>query len=94
MNKKHQTVHAPDDTPTLSRREVISAGITTGVAAIAAAASVDAGAQERNDIPDSIRQIKALTFDVFGTDVVWRSSIIREGQPLGKRKGLDTDWAA
>jgi len=37
--------------------------------------------------------IKALTFDVFGTVVDWRSSIIREGQALGRRKGLDVDWA-
>ena len=36
--------------------------------------------------------IKALTFDVFGTVVDWRSSIIREGQALGRAKGLDVDW--
>ena len=38
--------------------------------------------------------IKALTFDVFGTVVDWRSSVIRDGERLGKRKGLDIDWAA
>jgi 2-haloacid dehalogenase len=37
--------------------------------------------------------VKALTFDVFGTVVDWRSSIIREGGKLGKRKGLQADWA-
>lgn len=37
--------------------------------------------------------IKALTFDVFGTVVDWRSSIIREGQALGGAKKLDVDWA-
>jgi 2-haloacid dehalogenase len=37
--------------------------------------------------------IKALTFDVFGTVVDWRSSIIREGERLGKAKGLAVDWA-
>ena len=36
--------------------------------------------------------IKALTFDVFGTVTDWRSTIIREGQQLAKRKGLDIDW--
>jgi 2-haloacid dehalogenase len=36
--------------------------------------------------------VRALTFDVFGTVVDWRSSIIREGQALGRRKGLDVDW--
>lgn len=38
--------------------------------------------------------VKALGFDVFGTVVDWRSSIIREGQALGRAKGLDVDWEA
>lgn len=37
--------------------------------------------------------IKALTFDVFGTVVDWRGSIIREGQILAANKGFDVDWA-
>lgn len=39
-------------------------------------------------------EIEALTFDVFGTVVDWRSTIIREGENLGRRKSLDVDWAA
>ena len=35
-----------------------------------------------------------MTFDVFGTVVDWRSSIIEEGRKLGARKGLDVDWTA
>jgi 2-haloacid dehalogenase len=38
--------------------------------------------------------VKALGFDVFGTVVDWRSSIIREGRELGRAKGLDVDWEA
>ena len=38
--------------------------------------------------------VKALAFDVFGTVVDWRSSIIREGEELGRRKQLRVDWAA
>ena len=38
--------------------------------------------------------VKALGFDVFGTVVDWRASIIREGQALGRAKGLDVDWEA
>ena len=38
--------------------------------------------------------VKVLVFDVFGTVVDWRSSIIREGELLGARKGLKADWAA
>jgi len=41
--------------------------------------------------PSSIR---ALTFDVFGTVVDWRGSIIREGRALAKQKNLKVDWAA
>ncbi len=37
--------------------------------------------------------LRALTFDVFGTVVDWRSSVIREGTTLGKAKGLQVDWA-
>lgn len=35
-----------------------------------------------------------MTFDVFGTITDWRSTIIREGQELRRRKGLDVDWTA
>jgi 2-haloacid dehalogenase len=38
--------------------------------------------------------IRALTFDVFGTVVDWRGSLIREGELLAKRKGVIADWAA
>src|SRR5712692_3399261 len=41
----------------------------------------------------SMNSPKALVFDVFGTVVDWRSTILREGQALGKTKGLDVDWA-
>jgi 2-haloacid dehalogenase len=39
-------------------------------------------------------QVKALVFDVFGTVVDWRGSLIREGRELGAKKRLDVDWAA
>ena len=35
---------------------------------------------------------KALTFDVFGTVVDWRTSIVREGRAFGARHGIDADW--
>ena len=38
--------------------------------------------------------VRALAFDVFGTVVDWRSGVIREGEELGRKKGLDIDWAA
>ena len=39
-----------------------------------------------------LSQVKALTFDVFGTVVDWRSTIIREGMAFGLQKELTVDW--
>jgi len=36
--------------------------------------------------------IKALAFDVFGTVVDYRGTIIREGERLNRAKGLPVDW--
>jgi 2-haloacid dehalogenase len=36
--------------------------------------------------------VKALVFDVFGTVVDWRSTVIREGEALGRANGLTVDW--
>jgi hypothetical protein len=36
--------------------------------------------------------VKALAFDVFGTVVDWRGSIVREGEEWGRAKGLQVDW--
>lgn len=38
--------------------------------------------------------VRALTFDVFGTVVDWRGSIIREGRRLSRERGLRVDWPA
>ena len=37
--------------------------------------------------------VKALIFDVFGTVVDWRASIIVEGREWNRRKGWTIDWA-
>ena len=39
-------------------------------------------------------EIRALTFDVFGTVVDWRGSIVAEGESLTARRGVDVDWPA
>ena len=36
--------------------------------------------------------VRALTFDVSGTVVDWRGSVLRELRALGAAKGIDTDW--
>ena len=38
--------------------------------------------------------LKALVFDVFGTVVDWRGSVIRELQALGRAKKIEADWPA
>jgi 2-haloacid dehalogenase len=40
-----------------------------------------------------MNSVKALVFDVFGTVVDWRGSIIEEGQAFGKTRGIAVDWA-
>ena len=42
----------------------------------------------------ALADVEAMTFDVFGTVVDWRTSIIREAQILGMEKGFDRDWEA
>ena len=40
----------------------------------------------------AVEGVKALVFDVFGTVVDWRSSVIRDGEALSRRLGLTVDW--
>ena len=40
-----------------------------------------------------LANVKALVFDVFGTVVDWRASVISEGVAWGKAKDLNIDWA-
>lgn len=42
----------------------------------------------------SIPPVRALVFDVFGTVVDWRGSLVREGHALQARLGLRADWGA
>src|SRR5260370_4161364 len=37
--------------------------------------------------------IEALLFDVFGTVVDWRTSLIRQLERFGRDNGLTADWA-
>ena len=41
-------------------------------------------------MPGSV--VEALTFDVFGTVVDYRGTIVREGERLNRAKGLSVDW--
>lgn len=39
-----------------------------------------------------VTTVKALVFDVFGTIVDWRNSVIVEGMAWGKAKGINISW--
>ena len=82
------------DLSTLQRGEFLSAG------AVALAATAFGGGSSLlpdEQAPGAVRprqesDVVALTFDVFGTVVDWRTSIIREGRMLSQAKGLEVDW--
>ena len=41
----------------------------------------------------SLEGVRALVFDVFGTVVDWRSSVIAELEGLGRKRNLSRNWA-
>lgn len=43
---------------------------------------------------EKIKRVKALTFDVFGTVVDWRTSLIAETKEYARRTGFDIDWVS
>ena len=45
-------------------------------------------------IPERVQGVRAMTFDVFGTVVDWRTSIITEMQAFERRTQIAGDWAA
>ena len=44
--------------------------------------------------PDRFGHVEAVVFDVFGTVVDWRSSIISELTAFGRARGISADWTA
>jgi 2-haloacid dehalogenase len=43
---------------------------------------------------DDLSQVKALVFDVFGTVVDWRSSLIADSTQWAAQRGIKADWTA
>lgn len=77
----------------LRRREFL----TSSSAALVTAAftrTAASGGLIRQELSERIRGVRAMTFDVFGTVVDWRSSITREGEAVGRDHGIRADWAA
>jgi 2-haloacid dehalogenase len=42
----------------------------------------------------ALEEIRALTFDAFGTVVDWRTSVAREAAIVGNDAGVSADWPA
>jgi len=67
----------------LSRRHFLAAG---------AFAMIGSTVRSQSGVKPQLASVRALVFDVFGTVVDWRSSVIAEGQRLGTEKHIDADW--
>lgn len=75
----------------MNRRDLL--GVPIGLWAAAAWPRVVERDSASVPSPSNPLGVKALAFDVFGTVVDWRGSIIREGTEWGKKKNLQVDWA-
>ncbi|MDX1746123.1 MAG: haloacid dehalogenase type II [Halobacteriales archaeon] len=42
----------------------------------------------------TVPDVDALVFDVFGTVVDWRGSVVREGERFAESRDIEVDWAA
>lgn len=73
----------------LDRRVFLASAAKLLAAGTMLTSSVHSLAQNSNT---PLEDIKALTFDVFGTVVDWRGSIIREGQLLQAKQGIQANW--
>lgn len=91
MNKNKHSYSKSLPVLGLSRREVLAGAASMVVGSVAMSLSGNLYAQDSSG--DELK-IKALTFDVFGTVVDWYTSVVREGEMLGRRKGIDIDWSA
>ena len=78
----------------LQRREFLSAGaVAIAATALGGGSSLLPDERAANAVrPRQESDVVALTFDVFGTVVDWRTSIIREGRMLSQAKGFEVDW--
>ncbi len=77
-----------------ARRTLIRLG-TTGLLAMQPALDLLASAQARPAprTPPGPGAVRALVFDIFGTVVDWRSSVIGEVERMARSKGLTVDGA-
>ena len=75
----------------ITRRTLLAGGLGVASAAVLLDRRVHAAEQAGGG---RRTEAKVLVFDTFGTVVDWRSSVIAEGERLGRDKRLTVDWAA
>jgi 2-haloacid dehalogenase len=80
----------------MRRREFVALSMAVSSFAPFAGGSSEPRPGMRNSpampVPANSLGVKALVFDVFGTVVDWRGSIIREGADWSREKNLQVDW--
>ena len=76
----------------MPRREFFAVGGTSIAVAALGAPNPLSATDKVQTIEQQEREIVALNFDVFGTVVDLRNSVIREGEMLSQEKGFDVDW--
>jgi 2-haloacid dehalogenase len=80
----------------MRRREFVALSMALSSFAPFAGGSSEPRPSVRNSpkmpAPANSLGVKALVFDVFGTVVDWRGSIIREGEQWSREKNLQIDW--
>ena len=69
-----------------------SRGTLTAIALVGLIVAASGSSPRAQPDPGRLAMVKAMTFDVFGTVVDWRSSIIRGGEQLTVRTGIEVDW--
>jgi 2-haloacid dehalogenase len=80
---------------TLDRRAFM---VTTGASIMTTSFSESSRAVKQYATPTAekfgpiLNTVKACVFDVFGTVVDWRASVIAEARSWGRAKGLNIDW--
>ena len=76
----------------LRQDNAMSRLISGAVAGALVLLAASAGLSHSQPAAERLTMVKALTFDVFGTVVDWRSSIISEGRALSARFDAEVDW--
>ena len=80
----------------MHRRDFLGMPVALGGIAAMSGAGMMSGSAAMAAAPNSPVAnrlgVKALVFDVFGTVVDWRGSIIREATKWGQEKNLQIDW--